>query len=86
MKSYYVLCSMEYDFNTKSLSNVIISSYYGTRSNAIRHFRYFINKLRNDDALPDDFDVCYLGIRCYATFADRLRDSRNYTYTPFPNF
>ena len=82
MKFYYVLCYTNYDLKTKSLSDVILTSYYGSRSNAVKRFRYFINKLRIDGALPDDFDVCYLGIRRYETFADRMSDS-HYKYTFF---
>ena len=82
-KFYYVLVYLSYNSSTDTYSDVIITSYYGTASNAIKRFTHFLDKLEIDKLVPADFNPYSLGMRRYASFSDRLNNSRSYTYLPF---
>lgn len=80
---YYVLVYLSYDSNADTYSDVILTSYYGTKSNAVKRFCHFLDKLRVDALIPTDFNPYSLGIRRYSSFSDRLTSPRHYVYLPF---
>lgn len=82
-KFYYVLVYLSYDSSTDTYSDVILTSYYGTKSNAVKRFTYFLDKLEIDKLTPANFNRYSLGIRRYASFSDRLNNPRSYVYLPF---
>lgn len=82
-KFYYVLVYLSYSSSTDTYSDVILTSYYGSKSNAVKRFAHFLDKLEIDKLVPADFNPYSLGIRRYASFSDRLNNPRHYTYLPF---